>query len=136
MYPTTQLQFLYFTRTQTLPVVFKGQGQLILEKAQSMGESVGTSQLGFMADVQDELQVRALSAGLTKEGGDDVSSLPSTNKYAIPLSRAQLLRCALKRPTQQATSYKWPVLHTIYHSRPPRSARKGWGKNRGIGLQL
>ncbi|CAM9693883.1 unnamed protein product, partial [Laminaria digitata] len=40
-----------------LPVVFKGQGELILRQAQSMGESVGTTHLGFMADVQDELQV-------------------------------------------------------------------------------
>lgn len=48
-----------------LPLVFVGQGQLILEKAKSMGESVGASRLGFMAEVQEEMQVSYV-LGLSK----------------------------------------------------------------------
>ncbi|CAM9597767.1 unnamed protein product [Scytosiphon promiscuus] len=40
-----------------LPTVFVGQGQLILSKAETMGESVGAARLGFMAEVQKEMQV-------------------------------------------------------------------------------
>lgn len=50
---------------QALPLVFKGQGRVILDEARSMGESVGTSQLGFMADVQDEIKVSPESEFLT-----------------------------------------------------------------------
>lgn len=54
---------LHSTRPQVLPVVFKGQGELIVEEAQSMADdSVGTAHLGFMADVRDELEVCALAA--------------------------------------------------------------------------
>ena len=38
-------------------MVFKSQGQVILSKAEAMGESVGAAHLGFMADVQQEVQV-------------------------------------------------------------------------------
>ena len=52
---------------QALPVVFKCQGQVILSKAEAMGESVGTAHLGFMAEVQEEMQVRGLCALVTFE---------------------------------------------------------------------
>ena len=53
---------------QALPVIFKSQGQIILSKAEAMRESVGTAQhLGFMAEVQEEMQVRGLCALVTFE---------------------------------------------------------------------
>lgn len=60
-----------------LPLVFIGQGQLILSKAQSMGESVGAAHVGFMADVREEVQV-SCSCHLSKQrDGVTLSSVRS-----------------------------------------------------------
>ena len=44
-------------------MVFKGQGQIILNKAEALGESVGAAHLGFMAEVQEEMKVCVLCFG-------------------------------------------------------------------------
>ncbi|CAM9628063.1 unnamed protein product [Ectocarpus sp. 12 AP-2014] len=70
---------------KVLPVVFKGQGELIVEEAQAMGdESVGTAHLGFMADVRDELGVLLgmLEQKSTKE-----------DRYMLVVSIDNLDRC-------------------------------------------
>lgn len=43
-------------------MVFKSQGQVILSKAEAMGNSVGATHMGFMAEVQEEMQVCGLCA--------------------------------------------------------------------------
>lgn len=38
-------------------MVFRGQGEVILDEARSMGDSVGSAHLGFMGQVRDEIKV-------------------------------------------------------------------------------
>lgn len=42
---------------QIMPAAFRSQGEAILNRATSMDASVGSTRLGFMADVQEEIQV-------------------------------------------------------------------------------
>eukprot|EP00903_Cladosiphon_okamuranus_P022759 g20951.t1 len=67
-----------------LAVVFQGQGDIILSKAKSMGESVGAANLGFMAQVQGELQVLL---GMLKKKSK------GTEKYMLVVSIDNLDRC-------------------------------------------
>lgn len=54
-------------RVQALPAAFKSQGEVILGKAEAMGESVGHAHLGFMAEVQEEMQVCGLNVFILYE---------------------------------------------------------------------
>lgn len=42
---------------KAMPAAFQGQGEIILNKAKSMHESVGSARLGFMSEVQEEIKV-------------------------------------------------------------------------------
>ncbi|CAM9643523.1 unnamed protein product [Scytosiphon promiscuus] len=69
-----------------LPLVFVGEGQLILSKAKTMGESVGAAHLGFMAEVQEEMEILL---GMLK----DKSNSDDRNDYLLVVCVDNLDRC-------------------------------------------
>ncbi|CAB1106251.1 unnamed protein product [Ectocarpus sp. CCAP 1310/34] len=69
---------------RVLYIAIKGRGENILAQARSMGKSVGSSHLGFMAEVEEELQ---LLLDMIKDMGTE------KEKFALVVSIDNLDRC-------------------------------------------
>ncbi|CAM9288617.1 unnamed protein product [Ectocarpus sp. 8 AP-2014] len=69
---------------KAMPAAFQGQGEIILNKAKSMHESVGSARLGFMSEVQEEIKILL---DMLKDRSTE------NNKFALVVSIDNLDRC-------------------------------------------